>query len=273
MKKRKKIHRVKWILLMTMCLVMLGFMSRREKSFELKKEINEAHIESQQKVPEYSTVSVIENCLPQKAGDIINAAVLESEGVEHFFYSTDLSEEVLHRIQGVSYQENDKISVAELRYLRVLYYGFDGKTHIGELIVNQMIETDILQIMKELYENQYPIEKMVLIDEYGAEDEASMEDNNSSAFNYREILGSSKLSKHSLGLAIDINPKYNPCVRKNNGKVTVEPSNAMEYTDRTREFEHKITEKDLCCQLFTAYGFQWGGSWKSLKDYQHFEKK
>ena len=141
------------------------------------------------------------------------------------------------------------------------------------MIVNQKIETDILEIMRELYEQKYPIEKMVLVDEYGAEDEKSMEDNNSSAFNYRVIAGSSKLSKHSQGLAIDINPRFNPCVRTSNGELTVEPSNGMEYADRTREFEHKITETDLCYQLFTAHGFQWGGSWNSLKDYQHFEKK
>lgn len=207
------------------------------------------------------------------AGDIVNSATLEVIGPDNLFYSTEISQEIQKRIVGISYQENDNIALSDLRYIRVLYNGFDGETHIGELIVNQKIESDILEIMKELYENQYPIEKMVLIDEYGAEDEDSMADNNTSAFNYRSINGSTKLSKHSMGLAIDINPRYNPCVRTINGELSVEPANGTAYTDRTQEFPNKITENDLCYRLFKEHGFTWGGSWKSLKDYQHFEKE
>lgn len=209
---------------------------------------------------------------PLSTGSIVSPAILENTGIDNLFYSTEISEGLISRIQGVSYQENDNIALSELRYLRVLYYGFDSETHIGELIVNQKIETDILEIMKELYENQYPIEKMVLIDEYDADDESSMADNNTSAFNYRSITGSTKLSKHSLGLAIDINPRYNPCVRTIDGELSVEPSNGNAYTDRTQELPYKIDENDLCYRLFTEHGFTWGGSWKSLKDYQHFEK-
>lgn len=215
------------------------------------------------------TTGTVEPLVP---GDIISNAVLEAKGIDNLFYSTEISPEIQNRIAGVSYQENDTIALSELRYIRVLYYGFAGETHIGELIVNQKIEADILEIMKELYENQYPIEKMVLIDEYGADDEDSMADNNTSAFNYRSINGSTKLSKHSLGLAIDINPRYNPCVRTKDGELSVEPVNGNAYTDRTQEFPYKINENDLCYRLFTAHGFTWGGSWNSLKDYQHFEK-
>lgn len=210
---------------------------------------------------------------PLPAGSIVNPPVLESDGIDNLFYSTEISEDLIRRIQGISYQENDNISLSELCYLRVLYYGFDGETHIGELIVNQKIEADILEIMKELYENQYPIEKMVLIDEYDADDESSMADNNTSAFNYRTVNGSTKLSKHSLGLAIDINPRFNPCIKTVNGEALVEPANGTAYTDRTQDFPYKITEQDLCYRLFTEHGFTWGGSWNSLKDYQHFEKE
>lgn len=206
------------------------------------------------------------------AGSIVSPAILENTGVDNLFYSTEISSEIQERIAGISYQENDTIALSDLRYIRVLYYGFDGETHIGEMIVNQSIEADILEIMKELYENQYPIEKMVLIDEYDADDENSMADNNTSAFNYRSINGSTKLSKHSLGLAIDINPRYNPCVRTIDGELFVEPANGNAYTDRTQEFPYKIDENDLCYRLFTEHGFTWGGSWNSLKDYQHFEK-
>lgn len=215
------------------------------------------------------TTGTIEALVP---GDIVSNAMLETIGTDNLFYSTVISPEIESRIAGISYQENDNIVLSDLRYIRVLYYGFDGKTHIGELIVNQKIEADLLEIMKELYENQYPIEKMVLIDEYDADDESSMEDNNTCAFNYRSINGSTKLSKHSLGLAIDINPRFNPCVRTIDGELSIEPANGTAYTDRTQEFPYKITENDLCYRLFTEHGFTWGGSWNSLKDYQHFEK-
>ena len=140
------------------------------------------------------------------------------------------------------------------------------------MIVNASITEDILEIMSELYRNNYPIERMVLIDEYGADDEKSMEDNNTSAFNYRPIAGSSKLSRHSLGLAVDVNPRYNPYVKTDaGGQEIVSPANAADYIDRSQEFGSKIDETDLCCQLFKEHGFTWGGSWNSVKDYQHFE--
>ncbi len=216
---------------------------------------------------DYLNLSDIRN---MEAGSILEMETLRADMAESLFYSEELSPEVQQRIVGTSYQENDNISLEELRYLRILHVGFDGQTHIGELLVNQSIAADVLEIMAELYENGYAIEKMALVDNYGADDEQSMEDNNTSAFNYREIAGSSKLSRHSLGLAIDINPLYNPCVK--NGGTSISPVNAGDYADRSQLFAHKIDEKDLCYQLFTEHGFTWGGHWNSLKDYQHFEK-
>lgn len=205
-----------------------------------------------------------------EAGSILDTSRLTATGMESLFYSEELSAEVRQRITGISYQENDNISLGELRYLRVLHMGFDGRAHIGELLVNASIAEDVLEIMRELFENGYAIERMVLVDAYGADDEQSMEDNNTSAFNYREIAGSSKLSRHSLGLAIDINPLYNPCVKDSGASIS--PANAGNYADRSRAFAHKIDENDLCYRLFLEHGFTWGGSWRSLKDYQHFEK-
>lgn len=214
-----------------------------------------------------------ENEAAMEAGSMLDVSSLSQQDLDSFFYSEELSEEVQQQILGISYQENDNISLSELRYLRVLHIGFDGKTYIGELIVNQSIAEDILEIMSQLYAQAYPIEKMMLIDAYGADDERSMSDNNTSAFNYREIAGSSKLSKHALGLAIDINPKYNPYVKDSGtGELHVSPANGADYADRDWDFPYKITEGDLCLQLFLEHGFAWGGNWNSVKDYQHFEK-
>lgn len=206
------------------------------------------------------------------AGTILDITGMNDNQIENCFYIQELTEEIISRINNISYQENPYIRTDDLRYLRILHTGFDGRTHIGELIVNQSIAEDILEIMEELYQNQYPIEKMILIDEYGADDEASMSDNNSSAFNYRLIAGTNRLSKHGQGLAIDINPQYNPCVRSQDGVTTVEPENGMDYVDRSKEFSYKITEEDLCCRLFKEHGFTWGGDWNTVKDYQHFER-
>ena len=114
---------------------------------------------------------------------------------------------------------------------------------------------------------------MVPIDEYGADDELSMRANNSSSFCYRVIAGSTRLSNHAKGRAVDLNPLYNPYVKTSNGKTVIQPSNAGPYLDRSADIPYKIDENDAAYKLFIAHGFTWGGSWTSLKDYQHFEKE
>lgn len=157
----------------------------------------------------------------------------------------------------------------DLRYLRLLYYDYNGRVRKGEMVCNKAIAEDLLYIFKELYKAQYPIAGIRLTDDFDGDDIRSMEANNTSCFNYRTATNSEKLSAHALGMAVDINPLQNPYVK---GEV-VEPEAARPYADRTAEFGHKITEDDLCCRLFRSRGFQWGGSWTSVKDYQHFEKK
>ena len=80
------------------------------------------------------------------------------------------------------------------------------------------------------------------------------------------------MSKHGYGMAVDINPLYNPYHKRlKNGKEVVEPATARPYLNRKKEFKYKIEADDLCCRLFKKYGFSWGGNWKTMKDYQHFE--
>lgn len=208
------------------------------------------------------------------AGELAVTGSVPQELAERLFYGSEIDEKLSERITGYSYTVNDNIQLSDLVYLRMLYYNADGNTCVGEMIVNRKIETEVLAVFQALYENQYPIERMVLIDNYNAEDEASMEDNNTSAFNYRTISGSNKLSNHSYGMAIDLNPKYNPYVKTaSDGSVICQPQSGSAYADRTQDFEYKIDENDLAYQLFTQAGFTWGGSWDSVKDYQHFEKE
>lgn len=191
------------------------------------------------------------------------------------FYYTALDDSIKQRITGKSYpdtQEPLQISYEELAYVHILHYDFNGQVQEGELICNQAIAQDLVEIFTGLYDNQYPIEKIRLIDEYNADDEASMADNNTSCFNYRTVPGKTKLSNHSYGRAIDINPLYNPYVRTKNGETLISPDNGAAYADRGAEFPYKINKDDLCYKLFIEHGFSWGGVWNSSKDYQHFEK-
>ena len=187
------------------------------------------------------------------------------------FYITAISDDVFKRIYGKSFKKDCTLPREELRYLHVKHKTLDGKELNGEMIVNRHIAKDVLTILKQLYDADYPIEKIRLVDEYNADDEASMEDNNSSAFNFRFISHTKKISKHGLGLAVDINTLYNPYTKMVNGKRIVEPVNGEAYLDRNADFPYKIDENDLCYKLFFAHGFEWGGAWKDRKDYQHFE--
>lgn len=183
-----------------------------------------------------------------------------------------INDEVKQRIYGLSYKKDCTVPYEELRYVRVRYIDFDGLPQEGELICNKAIAQDLVEIFYELYQASYPIEKIRLIDEYNADDDLSCLDNNTSCFNYRVVGGSTNLSKHALGLAIDINPFYNPYVTYPNGVERISPPGSEPYADRSLDFPYKIDESDLCYQLFAAHGFTWGGHWKTLKDYQHFQK-
>ena len=157
--------------------------------------------------------------------------------------------------------------------LQVQHVDFQGKTQQGIIICNRAITKDLREVFAELYRRKYPIERIRPISEYGDDDERSMQANNTSCYCYRPIEGSTKLSNHALGRAIDVNPLYNPCVRrKKDGTLLIQPATGRPYVDRSKSFKYKITPKDLCYRLFTQHGFRWGGSWHSLKDYQHFEK-
>ena len=157
--------------------------------------------------------------------------------------------------------------------LRVQHVDFEGNTQEGIIICNHTIAADLRDIFAELYRQRYPIERIRPISDYGDDDERSMQANNTSCYCYRPIAGTTRLSKHALGMAIDVNPLYNPCVRrKKDGTLLIQPSTGKPYADRSKAFRYKITRQDLCYRLFVGHGFKWGGAWRTLKDYQHFEK-
>lgn len=191
------------------------------------------------------------------------------------FYFSPLTNELKNYITGVTYPDTKselEITYEDLAYVHVLHYDFNCCVKEGEIICNKIIACDLVDIFYKLFQCRYQIEKICLIDRYGADDLLSMADNNSSAFNYRYISGTKKLSNHSLGLAIDINPLYNPYIFSRDGVQQIQPYNSSDYVDRTKSFPHKIDHDDLCYKFFIEHGFTWVGDWESSKDYQHFEK-
>lgn len=222
------------------------------------------------------------SCLPTCSAQgfkplVLKEAQVKEKGANEYFKAMKIDDEVMMRMRrGGSFPADCTVKRESLRYLKVLHYNFNGRIQTGELVCNVTIADDLIDILKELYRNKYQIEKMVLIDEYSADDELSMSDNNSSAFCFRKVSGSNRLSKHARGLAIDINPLQNPCVRYNvNGLLRdIEPDTqeARKHIKRNSGQAHMIDKNDLCYKLFIRHGFRWGGSWRSKKDYQHFEK-
>ena len=195
-------------------------------------------------------------------------AIVETAPVATVFTSEPIPASVEARMRGVSYPDGAEIPLSDLRYLRLSHVDFEGHGQVGELVCNKAIAEDLVAIFRDLYVARYPIRSIRLIDDFGGDDEASMAADNTSCFNYRKKTGMRELSKHALGLAVDINPFENPYVRPSR----VRPAGAAAFADRSKDFPHKIDKNDLCYRLFRAHGFSWGGSWRSVQDYQHFEK-
>ena len=187
------------------------------------------------------------------------------------FTASPIPDSIFARMQGKSYKEGCPVSRKDLRYLRLSHRDAEGKTRVGEMVCNKAIAKDIIDIFRELWKAGYRIERMELIDRYDGDDKRSMEANNTSCFNYRTIAGSTTISKHGRGMAIDINPLYNPYVKGNK----VEPKEGRKWAFRRaqrKDIPYKIDRSDLCYKLVQKHGFRWGGNWRYSKDYQQFER-
>ena len=177
-----------------------------------------------------------------------------------FIYNFSYSMEKNYTIKaGVPKEISSQIVLVEVDYT-----SFTGEDSLGLLAVNRSIANEIIEIFREIKKTGFQIEKIVPISEYGWDDNKSMEDNNTSAYNYRFIENTTKLSNHSYGMAIDINPKYNPMIIKNK----TYPTNG-EYSEKNIGTINKNSE---LVKIFKKRGWKWGGDYKSLKDFQHFEK-
>ncbi|MCH9634738.1 MAG: hypothetical protein S4CHLAM7_14990 [Chlamydiae bacterium] len=181
-----------------------------------------------------------------------------------------LPKSILQRIIGVSWNSDCPAALSDLTYIQLTHWDFNGNVATGELIFHRKLALEIMKIFQNLFEAQFPIERLELIDNFKASDSLSMAANNSSAFCSRSITGRpGEFSKHSYGTSIDINPLFNPYIK--NG--TVLPENGRAYLNRDLSHPAMIKENEACYTFFIEKGYTWGGNWdKPYKDFHHFEK-
>lgn len=183
----------------------------------------------------------------------------------------DYNSEYLVVDSDLSFEESvDGISIPlsiinNLVLLDVFYYSYDGKLHKGQVLVNKEVQQDIQEIFEFIKETRFPVEKVIPIIKYDWSDEASTSDNNTTAFNYRFVSGTRIVSNHAYGYAIDINPMQNPYIKRNK----VLPPGASYDTS----VPGTISSDSQLVKEFKERGWTWGGDWRSVKDYQHFEKR
>ena len=155
--------------------------------------------------------------------------------------------------------------IDSLCLLDVIYYSFDGIKHQGQIIVNRELEDDVYEIFNLIDELKFPLGKVIPIVAYQWNDYNSMADNNTSSFNFRVIEGTTKLSMHSLGKAVDINPVQNPVIYPNG---VIAPEGAKYRPKEKGTF----TADNAIVQEYLKHGWHWGGDFDQPKDYHHFEK-
>jgi poly-gamma-glutamate synthesis protein (capsule biosynthesis protein) len=170
-----------------------------------------------------------------------------------------------------SHRPGCPVPLTELGYLQMTYLGFDGKAHTGEMAIHKDHAAQVAAVFRRLYEARWPIRRMRLVDDYGGDDNRSMAANNSSGYNCRRVAGSQAWSAHAYGAAIDINPLQNPDLTD----ASVAPRAGRRYAAIVCSADaHQppgvITSNSLVVRAFSRIGWEWGGSWSSGKDYQHF---
>jgi len=159
--------------------------------------------------------------------------------------------------------------IDNLTLLDVEYVDFSGASQIGQLLIATDLADEVRLIFVALKRSGFPIEKIIPIVSYDWDDQRSIADNNSSAFNYRLIAGTDKLSNHAYGRAIDINPFQNPYIDRDR---KIQPEGAQ-YDPK---IVGTITADGTVVKIFKKYGWEWGGDWGESRgywDYHHFQKK
>jgi hypothetical protein len=192
-----------------------------------------------------------------------------ADAAQFTFTAKPLDSALRKRMTGTSWHEGCPVALSDLRVLRIGYWGFDRRTHRGRLVVAASSVDAVRGAFEALFRKHFPIRRMRLVDDYGGSDYASIEADNTSAFNCRNATGSSRFSEHAYGRAIDINPIENPYVYPDG--TTVHGA-SRPYLDRKRHRRGMAFRGGVLVQAFAGVGWSWGGLWRppSGTDYQHF---
>ena len=174
----------------------------------------------------------------------------------------------VRRRMGRTWSPSCPVGLAHLRYLTLTFEGFDRRPHTGELVVNASVARGVVGVFRRLYAARFPLEEMRLVTTADLDAPPTGDGDNTAAYVCRTTRGSSVLSAHAYGLAIDLNPFLNP-YRKGD---LVLPELASSYADRDRHRPGMITADGVVVRAFARIGWTWGGTWRSLKDYQHFSQ-
>lgn len=188
------------------------------------------------------------------------------------FKQGPLPEDVMSSMKKYGVWKSDcPVPLERLRLLTIPYVNFEGEERLGEMVVLDAVAPKVLSLFHQLYEERFPIANMQRIDAYEGNDKASMEKNNTHAFNCRTIVGSKSFSIHAYGLAIDVNPLQNPVINIEQKKSTIEvlPSQGISYLNRKNERPGMV---EPFIHHFKKHGFLiWGGVWDTPIDYHHFQ--
>jgi hypothetical protein len=166
-----------------------------------------------------------------------------------------------------SHRSGCPVALADLRLLRLRHWGFDGVTHVGEMVVHRDVAEAVVRAFGDVYSARFPVERIRLVDEYGADDDRSMAANNTSAYNCRTVAGSSTWSQHAYGRALDVNPVQNPFVSSSGA---VDPPAGAAYRDRRDVRPGMVVRPGPVVDAFERIGWGWGGDFSRSKDWQHF---
>ncbi len=158
------------------------------------------------------------------------------------------------------------VGLDDLRYVTVDFWGFDGRPHTGELLVNASAADGLVQVFRRLHQSRFPIEEMRVVRAEELDLPPTGDGNNTTAFVCRPITGGSSWSQHASGLAVDVNPFHNPYLR---GDLVV-PELASAYADRDDRRPGMVRPGDVVTGSFATLGWGWGGAWSTTKDYMHF---
>jgi D-alanyl-D-alanine carboxypeptidase len=167
---------------------------------------------------------------------------------------------------GSSWRAGCPVGFDELRLVRITHWGFDDEPHRGRLVIHRRWADEIVEVFRRIYAGGFPIRRVRLVDDYGADDLESMRHDNTSAFNCRYVAGTTTWSMHAYGKAVDVNPVENPYVDGSH----VSPPNGEPYADRSDVRPGMVYERDVVWRAFHSIGWEWGGMWRSAQDYQHF---